>query len=103
MKNSSNFVIVNHPAHQDPMTKMWSWIMAETGLAMLDEFKLWCVGWVDPDRHQIIKYSYTSEYSGHSTKLKMEFHKSYPDNTALDHPLVYDLSSTFVEYTQIKS
>ncbi len=37
------------------------WMHVRSGLAMLDEFKLWCTDWIDPDKHSIIKYAFTSE------------------------------------------
>ena len=38
----------------DPVTD--TWIPAETGRGLLDEFKIDCQDWIDPNEHQITKY-----------------------------------------------
>ena len=61
----------------------YEWENAETGLAMLDEFKLWCKDWVDPNGHTIVKYSFTIVQLDNNNRTMPLYSGPLPEATAV--------------------
>ena len=61
----------------------YEWKDAETGLAMLDEFKLWCKDWVDPNGHTIVKYSFTIVQLDNNNRTMPLYSGPLPEATAV--------------------